>query len=161
MAVNLQKKISIAKVFGKVNAAVISKHGEDGKLILVRFMGSAQGVKEGVSDFGEWRALTGQFRAIALSGDNAGEVFDSAVCFMPDVALDLVCAQLEGGAKAVDFAFDISAVMDETVAVGYSYRASPLIEAEEESPISRLEQKLSALALPAPATDAGKAKAKK
>lgn len=161
MAVNLQKKISIAKVFGKVNAAVISKHGEAGKLNLVRFMGSAQGIKTGVSDFGEWRALTGQFRAIALSGENAGEVSDSAVCFLPDVALDLVCAQLESGAKAVDFAFDISAALDETVAVGYSYRATPLIETEEESPISRLEKKMAALALPAPASDETKAKGKK
>ena len=161
MAVNLQKKISVAKVFGKVNAAIISKNGDGGRLNLVRFMGSAQGVKEGVSDFGEWRALTGQFRAIALSGENSGEVSDSAVCFLPDVALDLVCAQLEGGASAVDFAFDISAVMDESVAVGYSYRATPLIAAEEESPISRLEQKLAALALAAPAADDGKAKAKK
>ncbi|MBL0233288.1 MAG: hypothetical protein IPQ08_06445 [Chitinophagaceae bacterium] len=159
MSVNLQKKISIAKVFGKVNAAVISKHGENGKLNLVRFMGSAQGVKEGVSDFGEWRALTGQFRAIALSGENSGAISDSAVCFLPDVALDLVCAQLTGGASAVDFAFDISAVMDESVAVGYSYRATPLIEAEEESPISRLEKKLAAL--PAPVADDSKAKVKK
>lgn len=150
MSVILQKKISVAKVFGKVNAAVISKHGTDGKINLARFMGSAQGVKTGVSDFGEWRALTGQFRAIALSGDNAGEVFDSAVCFLPDVALDLVVAQLIGGANAVDFAFDISAVLDESVAVGYSYRATPLIEAEEESPFARLEKKLAALALPAP-----------
>lgn len=148
MAVNLQKKLSVAKVFGKINAAIISKQGDGGKLTIMRVFGSANGIKTGISDFGEWRALTGQFRATNIQ---TGEVFDSAVCFIPDVALDLVCAQLEGGAKAVDFAFDISAVLDETVAVGYSYQASPLIQAEEESPISRLESKIAALALPAPA----------
>lgn len=148
--VNLQKKISVAKVFGKINAAVISKQGADGKLDIMRVLGSAQSIKTGVSDFGEWRALGGQFRATNLV---TAEIFDSAVCFLPDVALDLVCAQLEGGAKAVDFAFDISAVLDESVAVGYSYRASPLIQAEEESPISRLEAKMAALALPAPAEE--------
>lgn len=148
MTVNLQKKLSVAKVFGKINAAIISKQGDGGKLTIMRVFGSANGIKTGISDFGEWRALTGQFRATNIQ---TGEVFDSAVCFIPDVALDLVCAQLEGGAKAVDFAFDISAVLDETVAVGYSYQASPLIQAEEESPISRLESKIAALALPAPA----------
>jgi hypothetical protein len=148
MTVNLQKKLSVAKVFGKINAAIISKQGDGGKLAIMRVFGSANGIKTGISDFGEWRALTGQFRATNIQ---TGEVFDSAVCFIPDVALDLVCAQLEGGAKAVDFAFDISAVLDETVAVGYSYQASPLIQAEEESPISRLESKIAALALPAPA----------
>lgn len=148
MSVNLQKKISIAKVFGKINSAVISKQGENGTLKLMRVLGAANGVKSGVSDFGEWRALAGQFRATNIS---TGEVFDSAVCFLPDVALELVIAQLEGGAKGVEFAFDISAVLDETVAVGYSYRASPLIQSEEESPISRLEAKMAALSLPAPA----------
>ena len=161
MSVNLQKKISVAKVFGNVNAAVISKHGTDGKINLARFMGSAQGIKTGVSDFGEWRALTGQFRAIALAGDNAGEVFDSTVCFLPDVALDLVASQIEGGANAVDFAFDISAVLDESVGVGYSYRATPLIEAAEESPIARLEKKLAERALPAPVSEEVKGKVKK
>lgn len=148
--VNLQKKISVAKVCGKIGAARVAK-AENGTLKLMRVFGSASGIKTGVSDFGEWRALTGQFRAVNLE---TGETFDSGVCFLPDVALDLVAGAIESGAKGVDFAFDISAVVDESVAVGYSYRASPLIQAEEESAISRLESKMAALALPAPSAPA-------
>ena len=149
MSVNLQKKISVAKVFGKINAVIVAK-AENGILEIGRFFGSASGVKTGVSDFGEWTALTGQFRAI---NKQTGEVFDSGVCFLPDVALDLIVGQLNGGAQAVDFAFDINAVLDETVQVGYSYRAIPILETSAESPISRLEAQMAKMAaLPAPET---------
>lgn len=147
MSVNLQKKLSVAKVFGKVNAAVVAK-AENGLLKIMRVFGSASGTKIGVSDFGEWTALTGQFRATNLE---TGDVSDSAVLFLPDVALNLITAQLDAGAQSVDFAFDIHAVLDDSVAVGYSYRALPLLEMDAESPVARLEKKMAALALPAPA----------
>lgn len=147
MTVSLQKKISVAKVFGKINAVIVAK-SENGILEIGRFFGSASGTKSGVSDFGEWTALTGQFRAINKS---TGETFDSGVCFLPDVALDLIVGQLMGGARAVDFAFDINAVLDDTVQVGYSYRAIPILEATGDSPIARIESQLAKLAaLPAP-----------
>lgn len=150
MKLNLQKKISVAKVCGKVTATRIAKAG--GALKLATFAGIASDIKQGVSDFGEWEALTGQFRAINAE---TGEVFDSAVCFLPDVALNLVKAQLAGGAKAVEFAFEISAVEDESVAVGYSYRASPLLEISEDDPMQRLMAKVPtfAPALSAPAAE--------
>lgn len=147
--INLQKKLSVAKVFGKVNAAVIAK-AADGVLNIMRVMGSAIGIKDGVSDYGEWTSLVGQFRAVNLQ---TGETYDSANLFLPDVAGELIIAQLKGGATAVDFAFDISAVLDETSQIGYTYRATPLVAAEEESPITRLEKKLAHLALPAPAEE--------
>lgn len=141
--VNLQKKISVAKCFGKVTAARVAKAGNT--LFLGRVFGSASGTKTGVTDFGEWIALTGQFRAIAKE---TGECFDSAVCFLPDVAQDLVIGQLNAGAKAVDFAFDISAVADESVPIGFTYRAAPVLQMEEDSPIARIEAKMKALAAP-------------
>lgn len=141
--VNLQKKISVAKCFGKVTAARVTK--ADGTLELGRIFGQATGTKNGVTDFGEWTALTGQFRAI---NRETGESFDSAVCFMPDVALELVTAQLAGGAKAVDFAFDISAVADESVQIGFTYRASPVLPMAEDSAVARLESQMKALAAP-------------
>jgi hypothetical protein len=158
MSVNLQKKLSVAKVFGKITAVKVAQ-AENQVLKIMRVFGSATGKKTGVSDFGEWVALTGQFRAINPA---TGETFDSATLFLPDVALDLIVAQLDGGAQAVDFAFDISAVADESVAVGYSYRASPLIEAEAESPLARLEAKLASVpALAAPKAEEEKPKGKK
>ena len=153
MSFNLQKKISVAKVFGKVNAATIAK-AENEVLAIGRFLGSASGTKNGISDFGEWTALTGQFRAISAA---TGETFDSGVCFLPDVALDLVLGELNGGATAVDFAFDITAVLDKTVQIGYSYRAAPILEMNADSSIARIEAQLAKMeALPAPAQETGK-----
>jgi hypothetical protein len=157
MAVKLQKKISVAKVFGKINAAIIAKAGGT-SIHVMRVLGSASGVKTGVSDFGEWSALTGQFRAM---NPETGETTDAAQLFMPDVAQEMVIAQLTGGAVAVDFAFDLFAELDETSSVGYTYRATPLLN-EGESPIIRIESKLLALAPPqdeAPQTK-GRGKAK-
>ena len=151
--INLQKKISIAKVFGKVNAATLAK-AEEGKIVVMRVFGTASGVKTGVSDYGDWSALSGMFRAI---NPVTGETFDSGVCFLPDVALDLIVGQLNSGAASVDFAFDVLAALDESSAVGYSYRAVPIIQ-QENNPISRLEALISekAPALLAPASVKGK-----
>lgn len=151
--VKLQKKISVAKVFGKINAAIIAKTGGD-TIHVMRVLGSASGIKTGTSDYGDWKALTGQFRA---TNPETGEQIDAASCFMPDVALDMVAAALDSGATAIDFAFDVFAVLDESSSVGYTYRATPLLQAAEDSPIARIEAKMQAL-LPAPAADKGKGK---
>ena len=149
-APKLQKKISIAKIYGKVNAAVISnKSAGTGEIHVMRVLGSATGIKEGVSDYGDWKALTGQFRGIH---PETGEITDAATCFMPDLCLDMVAAEISRGAVAVDFAFDVFATLDETAPVGFTYRAVPLLQASGESPITRIANKLQAL-LPAPAKD--------
>lgn len=133
----LQKKISVAKVFGKVNAAIIARDGEgDGpakKLFVGTFYGSASGTKEGTTDYGDYRALTGVFRAI----NPAGEVFESGVCFLPDVALDMITGALDGGATSVDFAFKIYAALDAESNVGYTYRAEPLLN-QTDNPLDRI-----------------------
>lgn len=144
--VKLQKKISIAKVFGKISGALIAKTGGD-TIHVMRVLGSATGIKEGTSDYGDWKALFGQFRA---TNPETGEQTDAATCFMPDVALDMVAAALAQGATAVDFAFDVFAVLDDTAQCGYTYRVTPLLQAAEDSPINRIEAKMAALALPAP-----------
>lgn len=153
--INLQKKISVSKVIGgKPKIAKIVEFFKENTtaavMPLCRMYGTATGTKEGVSDFGEWRALTGQFRGVNIAD---GETFDSGVCFLPDVAQDMVLGALNGGAQAVDFAFDIGVVLDEESATGYVYRASPVIQ-EENNPIARLEEKMAKmLALAAPADE--------
>ena len=109
-----------------------------------------------MSDYGDWKALTGQFRA---TNPETGEQTDAATAFMPDVALDMIVASLAAGATAVDFAFDIFAVLDESSSVGYTYRASPLLQAAEDSPINRIAAKLQAM-LPAPKADEKKGRKK-
>ena len=155
----LIKKISINKVIGgKPKIAEIAKyfadHPEEKALYLARFFGAANGTKTGISDFGEWSCLTGQFRAINVQ---TGETFDSGICFLPDVAQDLVLGALNGS-NAVDFAFDIGVVLDDSSATGYVYIATPLVQ-EENNPISRMQEKLAGMELPSlPAPSAPKGK---
>jgi len=155
----LIKKISINKVIGgKPKIAEIAKyfadHPEEKALYLARFFGTANGTKNGISDFGEWMCLTGQFRAINVE---TGETFDSGICFLPDVAQDMVLGALTGS-NAVDFAFDIGVVLDASSATGYVYIATPLVQ-EENNPINRMQEKLASMALPSlPAPSAPKGK---
>lgn len=158
--VNLIKKISVNKVIGgKPKIAEIVKffaeNPEAVVLVLARFFGTANGTKTGVSDFGEWTALAGQFRGINVK---TGETFDSGVCFLPDVALDLIVGAM--GQGSVDFAFDIGVTLDEDSATGYVYTATPLIQ-EENNPIARLASKLESIALPSLPAPASEEKAKK
>jgi hypothetical protein len=151
MQAMLQKKLSVAKVFGKISVAKVIE--ASGEVHVMRVIG-ATGIKTGVSDFGEWECLTGMFRA---TNPETGEISDSANLFMPDVAHDMIAQAIRQGAKGVDFAFDIFAVRDDDSTVGYTYRAAPLLQAED-NPLDRIASKLDAqMALPAPAKSKSKA----
>lgn len=136
----LQKKVSVARVTGwKMSAAMVQKKGVDGRLYVGTYMGSASGIKKGTTDFGDWEALTGIFRAISPSG----EVFEASTCFLPDVALGMITGQLHAGAVGVDFAFRLHAVLDDGSPVGFSYRAEPLINTVD-NPLDRIAKLLTA-----------------
>ena len=144
--INLQKKLSVTRLVGKMTIKRVLEHPEQ-KVPCGRFYGTASGTKTGITDFGEWTALTGQFRAVH---PETGEISDSGVCFLPDVALEMVTGQLAAGAVGVDFAFDLVAVPDDASTSGFGYRAIPVFEMAEDNPIMRMEAKMQAL-LPAPA----------
>ena len=135
--VNLQKKVSVSKLSGKTTVKrVVDAAGN--VLQCGQFMGRATGIITGDSDYGPWTGLLGQFRAISPKG----ETFDSAQCFLPDVAQNLIIGQLQGGAQAVDFAFNITAILDEESPVGFSYRAAPLLDVSADDPIARIQQRM-------------------
>lgn len=148
----LTKKISTAKIYGKIN---VRKLPEDGSVLnLYTVIGVAIGTKSGTSDFGDWTSLTGQFEATNME---TGERLSSANCFLPDVAQGLVEAQLaQEGTQQVQFAFVIGAKADEGSPVGYSYTAQPVLAPDAKDPLAELRGSVTALALEAP-----KAKAKK
>jgi len=148
----LTKKISTAKVYGKIN---VRKLPEDGTVLnLFSIIGVAVGTKSGTSDFGDWTCLVGQFEATNLE---TGAVVSSANAFLPDVAQGLIEAQLnQEGTSQVQFAFVIGARADEGSPVGYSYTAQPVLAPDAKDPLAELRGSVSALALEAP-----KSKAKK
>jgi hypothetical protein len=110
-------------------------------------MGIASGVKVGSSDHGDWKAVTGTFKAINV---HTGEEFLSSTCFLPDVAMDMIFGEVKNGQR-VEFAFNIIAELNEESDVGFIYKAVPLFK-EEFNPLKALEERLKGgtLALEAP-----------
>lgn len=152
--IEIVKKLSIAKLVGKVTALLPDSRKDLTDINLGAVAGVARGIKTGVSTFGDWRCLTGDFVFQPMSGPNVGKRFRSGQLFLPDVAMDLV-APIAGNlpkGEGVEVQFMITARNDETSSVGYCYGASFLKEPETNDPLEALIS--SALPeLPAPVGD--------
>jgi len=150
---NYLKKLSVKTVCGKPNFAKESKDGDEVELMQV--FGQAQGIKAGTSNFGEWEALTGNFEAV---NKETGEAYRAAQLFLPDLAHEpLVMAMKANPDTPIDFAIEITARKDSSVAVGYTYGMKTLIEAETADPLKVLREKAQKqLAAPAEAPKADK-----
>ncbi len=129
------KKISVNKVGAKRSK---TEHRE-----LMQVFGIATGTLAGESQFGEWVALVGTFKAVNLED---GEVFTSGKCFLPSVATDYLVQYLSSETSSVEFALQIDSVPSDTV-IGYEYIVKPLIEVEEPKALSDLESRAK-IALP-------------
>jgi len=121
------KKISIAKLGAKPSKVEPTE--------LIRVWGIATGTVTGESQFGEWVALVGSFKAVNLSD---GEVFTSSKCFLPSVASDYLVQYLKNGESSIEFALQIDSVPSET-AIGYEYVVKPLLEVDEPKALTELE----------------------
>lgn len=147
---NYLKKLSVKTVYGK---PAFAKEDADGtEISVMQVFGQAQGVKAGTSNFGEWEALTGNFEAVNI---DTGEAYRAAQLFLPDLAHEpLVMAMKANPDTPIDFAIEITARKDSTVAVGYSYGMKTLIETETADPLRALREKAQKqLAAPADDTD--------
>lgn len=150
MATKIVKKISMKTICGKVS---VKNLPDEGDKPLMRVIGQAKGIKTGTSDYGDWAALTGIFEATNIE---TGEVYRSGVCFMPEIAQDMVIpALMQDSATAVDFAFEIGAEASEDSSVGYVYTIKPLIEAAESDPLRALSEQVQK-SLPAPKEEKAK-----
>jgi len=127
---NLVSKLSVAKCHGKLNMSDLPKGP------FLRVIGVARGTKEGVSTYGPWTSLLGDFYAI---NTQTGEEFRSGQCFLPDTANNLVIGALKGSPDGVEFAFDIgvkpSAKEPETK---YEYTVAPVIKVQENDQMASL-----------------------
>lgn len=135
---DLVSKISVKKVMGAKPRAP-----EPGKSeMLMQVIGVATGTKVKDTDFGQSIALLGSFQATNLK---TGKVYRSGVCYLPNLALDLIAPQLsDKDTKAVEFAFNIGVVYDEGSATSYVYFAEPVIAPGENDPLEMLTKKLPA-----------------
>lgn len=129
------KKISMAKLCGKLKPAELFKNGNT-RVLVCTIVGVATGTKHGVSDYGEWTALIGSFRGTSKIGEE--KTMNSPQLFMPDVAQMPISAALEGGASMAEFAVGIIAVEDDESATGYVYECENLAPSTDVDPLDRL-----------------------
>lgn len=136
------KKISVAKVFGKITALdlVTVVDGKptpiDAPLFVMRVGGLATGTKDGVSDNGPWKCLVGDFVAY---GARDGVEHRAPYCFLPDVALTpIVVALAQAGTQGARFMIDVAVIPDATSATGYVYTFTPVVKVAGEDPIAAL-----------------------
>jgi len=161
MSVQIAKKISMKALCGNIAALIpmkIETFEKDGKEVnrevralgettwLANVVGLARGVKTGMSNYGEWSALQGEFVAEALEGEKKGTRYRTGQLFLPDVALFLVTPlvyQLDkGGAVEVAFKIGITAVTDDVSNTGYEYTAEFLIEPSQNDPLEMMLAKV-------------------
>lgn len=150
------KKLSVATVYGKIDLKKLITLDEKGeKLPIMQVIGQAVGVKSGVSSYGDWKCLMGQFQA---TNSETGEVFEASQLYLPEVALTpLIVALSSPETRGVEFAIKITANYAKNAKPGgvpYEYSWEPLLPPDANDPISRIKARLEALALPAPAADA-------
>ena len=155
--INIVKKLSGKVLVGNVKAYI--KDLQEGQTLdLYRVVGIARGVKNGTSTFGDYTALMGDFVAEALVGSKIGQRSRTGQLFLPDVALNLVSSTVENLSKGegVELAFTVGITASESSAIGYEYNCSFLVEPGANDPLEALMAK----ALPAPAKEDAKGKAK-
>ncbi len=150
------KKVSASTVVG--NTKVLRKFAEsgDGKSVdIMRVVGVAIGVKSGMSPYGEWVALRGNFSAVNI---DTGEEFRGSTLYVPDEITDMIAAQLSA-TTSVEFGVIIG-VKESDLAIGYEYVVTPLMDTGEADPIAALNARIDH-ALEAPKDDKKPASKKK
>lgn len=115
----------------------------DGAQSLFRIVGRAMGFKTGNTDYGQWVAFSGDFRATLFA---SGEMFQSSKVFLPESVTGMLQAALANSTAGADFAFDVG-VIPATTTVGYQYTVTSLIPQDEKSdPLAALLEQVNSVA---------------
>lgn len=109
------------------------KAGE--KMDVAVILGNVTGIKTKTTDYGESTALLGEFEATSLL---TGEMYQSAIAWLPPVVTNMVQPQKEG--EISQFAITLCIIGDAKSSVGYQWTFKPL--APVESALSGLKKKL-------------------
>lgn len=153
----LLKKLSIKGICGDVKAPAVGVSKE-----LAVILGYARTSEIKKTTFGDSIGFHGSFKGIDVE---TGEEFQSGVCYLPDVASDMLNNAMLDTEGVVEFGFKIFVVgvKGRTEGEGnkYEYRCAPLMEVSENDPLNALETRIKNKQLAAPkVTEAPKLAAK-
>lgn len=115
------KTITVRDCFGP-----IKPHSIEDETPLLRVMGGAFSVKSGVSQYGPWHKLVGEFEATNLQ---TGESFTATLAILPNEIQDVIVGAITSGqTKIATIAVDICVVPTTKGSMGYTYIGKPLLE---------------------------------
>lgn len=164
MSVTMLKKLGAKQILGNVRQTVKEFCANDGDVIpAYSVFGTANGVKSGVSQYGDWTAFVGNMEAINHA---SGERFAAVQCFIPDPLQTILLKGLEEH-ENIEFSFTVKVKRRDDLKEGYEYLVEPHKQATEADPLEKLRalvpnipalQKLPASeqAAPEPKADASK-----
>lgn len=149
---NILKKITVKTCEAKPDIEALlaykKEHGENAVMPVLAIYGIASDYKAGQTDAGAFVKFFGQFKAVRPDGKQ----YISGACILPGAASDLVYGALKGlnDTGTVEFAFRIGVKWDKDAATKYVYVVEQLVNPKEADPLTALESRLGAQALPAP-----------
>lgn len=145
MSVTMVKKLGAKQIIGNVKKAVADFCANDGdKVTLYTIFGVANGIKSGVSNFGDWVAFQGTFEATNYVD---GQSYASNQAFITEPIQSMLIRALEGS-DSVQFAITVDAKRRDDVAQGYEYVTTPHMQTEENDPLAHLRAHVPQIAAP-------------
>jgi len=126
------RKITVKAVCGKVDLKALL-NDPSGRMLLMRVVGVARRMKPITTDYGDSIGFIGEFRAV----NTKGEKFRSSKMYLPRVMEEELEGIISAGSEA-EFAFDISVVHDDELAIKYFYEATPVVEAQQSDAAARM-----------------------
>lgn len=141
------RKLSSKTILGKTPDQ--PPEGETVALYMV--YGVADGVARGNSDYGAYVRLLGNFEAVRLAD---GQVFNAPQCFLPQPFDEMIAQKLDGGATAIDFAFEVGCKRPSQGTNAYEYTCRPIRDPNATDPLEEIRKRIKAL--PAPAKESEK-----
>lgn len=148
MKIETLKKITLGTCGAQPDMDLIAKlEKSGGSAPLLDVYGVATKFKPGTSNFGDYIAFLGSFRAIRHSDK---QVFQSGKFLAPKMIEEGLWGAMGNDVTNVQFAFRIGVKFDKKAATKYVYTAESLTPPAENDPVAMLEKQLAGKLLAAP-----------
>lgn len=135
MSITMLKKLGAKQILGNVRQTVKDFCAKDGDVIpAYSIFGTANGVKSGVSQYGDWVAFVGNMEAVNHA---SGERFAAVQCFIPEPLQTILLEGLEEH-ENIEFSFTVKVKRRDDLKEGYEYLVEPHKQATEADPLEKL-----------------------
>lgn len=145
MSVTMVKKLGAKQIVGDIKKAVRDFCANDGdKVTVYTIFGTANGVKTGTSNYGDWTAFQGTFEATNYVDGNS---YASNQAFITEPIQSMLVQALQNS-DAVDFAITVDVKRRDDLQCGYEYITTPHVQTQTSDPLAHLRSAIPQLAAP-------------